>query len=126
MMMDRMVPERSFRSPDGRPPRSARARGWPEHAALVRLAETTATALDEVVAGDEKRYVVAQLARAHLLTVEALLSVYDEDHLDPFAAFVAGMSTPSVRTDPDLRARANPHSLRGVLPYPQGNTLTPG
>ena len=90
----------------------------PEHAALVRLAETTATALDEVVAGDEKRYVVAQLARAHLLTVEALLSVYDEDHLDPFATFVAGMSTPSVRTDPDLRARANPHSLRGCTTVP--------
>jgi hypothetical protein len=74
----------------------------PEHAALVRLAETTAAALDEVVAGDDKRYVVAQLARAHLLTVEALLSVYDEDHLDPFAAFVAGLSTPSLETDPDV------------------------
>ena len=73
----------------------------PEHAALVRLAETTAAVLDEVVAGDDKRYVVAQLARAHLLTVEALLTLHDGQELDPFAAFVAGLSTPSLETDPE-------------------------
>jgi hypothetical protein len=68
----------------------------PEHAALIRLAETTVAALDEVVTGEDKRYVVAQLARGPLLTVEALLNVYDEDHLDPFAAFVAGLSRPNL------------------------------
>jgi len=66
----------------------------PEHAGLVLLAETTARALDEILAGDEKRYVVAQLARAHLLTLEALLRVGLETSLDPFAAFVAGLSVP--------------------------------
>jgi hypothetical protein len=59
----------------------------PEHIALVGLAETTAKELDEVVDGEEKCYVVAQLARAHLLTLEALRAACNDDHLDPFAAF---------------------------------------
>jgi len=43
--------------------------------ALATLALTTARALDDVVASDEKRYVVAQLSRAHLLALEALTSI---------------------------------------------------
>jgi hypothetical protein len=71
----------------------------PEHAALVQLAESTAAALDDVITGAEKRCVVAQLARAHLLTVGALMSAADAEHLDPFAAFVAGLATPAVPAD---------------------------
>jgi hypothetical protein len=75
----------------------------PEHAALVALVETTGRALDELVESDEKRYVVAQLARAHLMATEALLRVGRDTPLDPFAAFVAGLSVPTPYTDsPDF------------------------
>jgi hypothetical protein len=56
----------------------------------VALAESTVVALDEVLASSQKRYVVAQLARAHLQATEALLSQTTET-LDPFRAFVAGL-----------------------------------
>ena len=78
-----------------------RRQSWlgPEHAGLVLLAETTAQALDDVAGGDEKRYVVAQLARAHLLALEALLHLAGDTPLDPFAAFIAGMSATRPQDD---------------------------
>ena len=53
--------------------------------AHATLALTTARALDDVVASDEKRYVVAQLSRAHLLALEALLSVPEPAAADEWA-----------------------------------------
>jgi hypothetical protein len=75
----------------------------PEHAGLVALAESTAVALDEVLASSQKRYVVAQLARAHLQATEALLRQTTEA-LDPFRAFVAGLSVPTIADTDDERA----------------------
>ena len=65
------------------------------HAAFATLALTTAKALDEVVASGEKRYVVAQLARSHLLALETLqhLEVPAEPHA--FAHFLEKISRPS-------------------------------
>jgi len=42
-------------------------------AALATLALSTARALDDVLAGDGPSYAIAQTARAHLLTLQALL-----------------------------------------------------
>jgi hypothetical protein len=42
-----------------------------------------------------KKYVIGSIARAHLLALQALAGVARVEPLDPFAAFVAGMSEPS-------------------------------
>jgi hypothetical protein len=69
----------------------------PEHAALVALAETTARAMDAVIADPaEKKYAVAQLARAHLEVIRALLAGLPGESLDPFAAFVSGLTSPTL------------------------------
>jgi hypothetical protein len=72
------------------------------HAALATLALTTARALDDVVAGDDKRYVVAQLSRAHLLALEALVAVVPEPSSpDAIDVWLAGLTQPStVRFEP--------------------------
>jgi hypothetical protein len=80
----------------------ARTAIGPEHAALVALAESTARALDAGIADEDgKKYAVAQLARAHLEAVRALLAMMAGDALDPFAAFVAGLAVPSYGEGPD-------------------------
>ena len=84
--------ERSGVEPEG-------SRLGPEHAAPVRLAETAA--LDEVVAGDDKCSVVAPLAGAQL-TVASLLSLDDENRLDPFAAFRHRPVHSSLGTEPGV------------------------
>jgi hypothetical protein len=69
----------------------------PEHAALIALAESTAKALDAASADDEgKKYAVALVARAHLQAVQSLLAIGAGESLDPFTAFVAGLSTPTL------------------------------
>jgi hypothetical protein len=92
---------RSNRSATARTVRALRGaeRITDEHAGLVRLAETTAAALDEVVASAEKRYVVAQLARAHLLAMEALLSVPPANNIAPFDRLLEELSRPSEATE---------------------------
>lgn len=66
-----------------------------EHqAALVTLCESTARALDAELASDGKRYVVPQLARAHLLALQALLLAPDlteRPGLDAFDRLVLQM-----------------------------------
>jgi hypothetical protein len=64
-------------------------------AALATLALTTARALDEVVAGSEKRYVVAQICRAHREVLEALEHLERPYEPDAFDAFIAALSTPT-------------------------------
>jgi hypothetical protein len=64
------------------------------NAALAQLALTTAAALDEVVAGGEKRYVVAQLARSQLLALRALLATPEVAGPDGFDAFLRDLATP--------------------------------
>jgi hypothetical protein len=59
--------------------------------ALATLALTTARALDEVVASSEKRYVVAQLSRAHLLALEALTSIDKPETPDLVDQFLANL-----------------------------------
>jgi hypothetical protein len=81
-----------------------RSRLGAEHAGLVMLASSTARALDEVVAGDVKPYVIPQLARAHLLALQALLGLEPGTTVDPFTAFVAGLATPSVDSAVDFSA----------------------
>jgi hypothetical protein len=63
--------------------------------ALAPLAFTTARALDEVIASDEKKYVVAQLSRAHLSTLEALASLASPESPDVVDQFLAELLTPS-------------------------------
>jgi hypothetical protein len=68
----------------------------PEHEALVALAESTARSIDAAIADPaEKKYAVAQLARAHLEVVRALLAGLGNESLDPFAALVSELSTPT-------------------------------
>jgi hypothetical protein len=74
----------------------------PEHAGLIALGETTARALDLAIASDEKAYALANLARAHAVVLQVLLAVGKETSLDPFAAFVAGLTTPTFVTPPEL------------------------
>jgi hypothetical protein len=73
----------------------------PEHAGLVALGETTARALDLAITSDEKAYALAQLARAHVAVLEVLLRVGNETSLDPFAAFIAGLSSPTLIPPPE-------------------------
>jgi hypothetical protein len=68
-------------------------------AGLAQLALTTAGALDEVVAGGEKRYVVAQLARAHLLTLQALLAVPGPEPEDGWDLLLQAAAGRSVRPE---------------------------
>lgn len=69
----------------------------PELAGVEQLAVSLAGALDEVLSDpDQKKYVVAGLARAHLLVLEALAGALAEESLDPFAAFVASLGGPSL------------------------------
>jgi hypothetical protein len=65
------------------------------HAGLCKLTETLAEQLDQVVEGGEKRYVVAQLGRAYLLALGALLAVPEPVGGEGwFQTFVKEMSTP--------------------------------
>jgi hypothetical protein len=64
------------------------------HAALATLALTTAGALDDVVASDEKRYVVAQFARAHLLALGALLDLPEPAASDAFDDLLRELTRP--------------------------------
>jgi hypothetical protein len=66
------------------------------HAALATLALTTARALDDVVVSEEKRYVVAQLSRAHLSALEALLSVPEPAAPDGFDQLLAEIMRPGL------------------------------
>jgi hypothetical protein len=69
----------------------------PEHAALVALAESTARAIDAAVADPtEKKYAVAQLARAHLEVLRALLTSMPGEPHDSFAAIVAELAQPTL------------------------------
>jgi hypothetical protein len=74
----------------------------PEHSGLIALGETTARALDLAITSGEKGYALANLARAHVVVLQVLLAVGKEPALDPFAAFIAGMSVPSYTTPDDL------------------------
>jgi hypothetical protein len=67
------------------------------NAALAMLALTTARALDDVVRGDDKRYVVAQLSRAHLLALEALARVPEPPMPDAVDALLAEIMRPRTR-----------------------------
>jgi hypothetical protein len=70
------------------------------NAALAQLVLTTAGALDDVLSSGEKRYVVAALARSHLLALQALLSTPEVAGPDGFDAFLRDLATPR-RTDDD-------------------------
>jgi hypothetical protein len=73
-----------------------------ENAGLEQLALSTAVALDGVLSDpSEKKYVIASIARAHLLALEALAGVARIQPLDPFAAFVAGLSSPTFIPPPE-------------------------
>jgi hypothetical protein len=73
-----------------------------EFAGLEELALSTAAVLDASLSDpSEKTYGVAALARAHLLVLEALAGVGKVESLDPFAAFVAGLSLPTFTTPDD-------------------------
>jgi hypothetical protein len=52
------------------------------------------------VSSGEKRYVVAQLARSHLLVLQALLATPDAVGPDGFDAFLRDLATPG-HTDDD-------------------------
>jgi hypothetical protein len=62
--------------------------------ALATLAVTTAKALDDVLASGEKRYVVAQLARSHLLVLQALVATPEVVGPDGFDQFLAELARP--------------------------------
>jgi hypothetical protein len=64
------------------------------HAAHATLALTTARALDDALDTNEKRYVIGQLARAHLLAVDALAALAEPSPPDAFDAFLAGLGRP--------------------------------
>jgi hypothetical protein len=72
-------------------------------AALVRLAESTAAALDEARAGDAKPYAVAAVARAHRDVLGALLARADgRAPTDDIDELLQAAMTPTPGT-PDLR-----------------------
>jgi hypothetical protein len=64
------------------------------NAALATLAMTTAKTLDDVLVSGEKRYVVAQLARSHLLVLQALLATHEAGGPDGFDQFLAELARP--------------------------------
>jgi hypothetical protein len=68
------------------------------HAALPTLALTTARALGDVVASTERRYVVAQLARAHLLALGLIVTLPEPETPDAIDAFLAELLRPTPGT----------------------------
>jgi hypothetical protein len=69
----------------------------PEYACVEALALSLAGAMDSVLADPEaKKYVVPPLARSQLAVLQTLLGGLAEDNLDPFQAFVEGLSAPTL------------------------------
>jgi hypothetical protein len=64
------------------------------HAGLVQLAESLARTLDEVLASDDKRYVVAQLARAHQAALGAFLGIAEPVVAEPIEQLLAHLGGP--------------------------------
>src|SRR5262249_55543169 len=69
--------------------------------ALATLALTTARALDDGIASDAKRYVVAQLSRAHLLALEALVALPEPRSPDAVHEFLSELMDPSDDDTPE-------------------------
>jgi hypothetical protein len=65
----------------------------PEDAALVRLAETLAVKLDDMIEGGEKAYSVALVGRLYFAVEEALRSRPEPPPPDSFAELLREMST---------------------------------
>jgi hypothetical protein len=80
------------------------------HAALATLAVSTARALDDVLAGSERRYVIAQIARAHQLALEALLAAPEPTAPDAIEQLLAEIMHPDAGSfaTPDDRMQASP------------------
>jgi hypothetical protein len=68
---------------------------------LAALAETTARELDAVVAGDEKPYARAALARAHLAALQALTETPAPMSEDELTKLLVELTKPNFGTDDD-------------------------
>ncbi len=58
----------------------------------------SARALDEALAGGERRYVVDRLSRANLAALKALERIPEQDGPDAFAELLAEITTPTPGT----------------------------
>jgi hypothetical protein len=69
-----------------------------EHAGLATLALSTARALDDARARDARTYELAQMARAHLLALEALSAIPEPMVPDALDQWFADLATPGPGT----------------------------
>ncbi len=75
--------------------------------AFATLAMSTARTLDEVLAGEEKRYIVDKLARAHLLALRALDDAPGPEESDAWAEVMKAALTPTPGTPDPSTDRLN-------------------